>query len=185
MKSARWRTVCNPNWPQATVDWLRTQGSLTVRLSRTFGQFRVQVRFQGCAIVLADEARALRVLPKRQVRARDVTLWAGGEARVLAHTAVTWLGPQSDWPFWRQLGTRSLGTVLFRDRRVQRGALAFARLPDRHPLAQQASATSRNRGPWFARRAVYRRAAGRTPLLVTEVFIDPRMRSVRRQPLSD
>jgi chorismate--pyruvate lyase len=202
MKTARWRNGCAPAWPAQAVSWLRTHGSLTVRLQRSYGQFRVQVRRQGCGVVLPDEAALLGMQASRQVRLRQVTLWAGDKPRVVAHTAVKWLGAQSDWPFWRQLGTRSLGTVLFRDRRVQRKQQQFASLPPRHPLALQArrvgiaqglanrpeglkgldglnaagSAVSgadaiQNGQRWYARRAVYQRATGRTPLLVTEVFL--------------
>lgn len=193
MKTARWRNGCSPAWPGQVVSWLRTRGSLTVRLQRNYGQFRVQVRRQGCGAVLPDEAALLDMQTGRQVRLRHVTLWAGDKPRVVAHTAVKWLGVQSDWPFWRQLGTRSLGTVLFRDRRVQRGQQQFACLPPRHPLALQARQASMAHAlvtalnaderavqdgdasqigqRWYARRAVYRRATGRTPLLVTEVFL--------------
>lgn len=184
MKTARWRNRCNPDWPDDVRSWLQTSGSLTVRLQQTHGQFRVEVRRQGCGRVLWDEAHAIGVRAGRQVRLRQVTLWAGGQARVVAHTAVKHAGAQSDWPFWRHLGTRSLGTVLFRDPGVRRGRLQFACLPQSHPLAVEAaqvfgrlahSQSAFDGGVsgrrWYARRAVYLRAAGRTPLVVTEVFV--------------
>lgn len=171
MKTAHWRQHCSPVWSKQSADWLKTRGSLTVRLQATHGGFRVEVRRQGTGTVLADEARAMGVRVQTQVRLRQVTLWAGDRPRVVAHTAVRWLGLQSDWPFWRQLGSRSLGTVLFRDRRVQRSPLQFAKLPSRHVLARQAAQASGHSGPWLARRALYKRASGRTPLMVTEVFL--------------
>ena len=139
MKTAHWRSHCSADWPKPVVSWLRTRGSLTVRLQRVHGSFRVQLRKQGCGLVLSDEAGLIGVKAGRHVRLRQVTLWAGGQPRVVAHTAVKWIGSQSDWPFWRHLGTRSLGSVLFRDRTVKRGSLEFARLPERHPLAMQAA----------------------------------------------
>ncbi len=174
MKTAHWRSHCSADWPKPAVSWLRTRGSLTVRLQRLHGSFRVQLRKQGCGPVLSDEAALIGVKPGRHARLRQVTLWAGGQPRVVAHTAVKWMGQHSDWPFWRHLGTRSLGSVLFRDRTVKRGLMQFARLSQRHPLARQAAGiphTGVAPRHWFARRAVYRRASGLTPLVVTEVFV--------------
>ena len=161
MKIARWRRECSPAWPEEVVDWLRTHGSLTVRLQSELGGFKVDVRRQGTGRLLADEAYLLRSAPGRSGRLRQVTLWAGGQARVVAHTAVRWVGAQSDWPFWRQLGTRSLGSVLFRDRRVQRGALQFAMLPPAHPLARQATLA------WRSSRAVS--SADASPATVSSI----------------
>jgi chorismate--pyruvate lyase len=170
MKTARWRSHCSPAWPLSARDWLRTEGSLTVRLQRGLGQFKVAVDYQGLADALVDEHRVLHLAQARHVRTRNVVLWAGGSPQVVAHSVVRWLGAQSDWPFWRQLGTRSLGTVLFRDHRVRRLFMQYARLPAQHPLTQAANA-GRSPRPLYARRAVYVRGQSRTPLLVTEVFL--------------
>ena len=125
----------------------------------------------------SDEASALGLPCARQVHVRNVTLLAGGQPRIVAHSVVKVLGSQSDWPFWRVLGSRSLGSVLFKDKRVRRGPLAFACLPEQHRLMRQTrialSASGFKdiaMGRLYARRALYQRHLKRTPLLVTEVF---------------
>jgi chorismate--pyruvate lyase len=79
----------------------------------------------------------------------------------------------SDWPLFSALGERSLGTTLFYDPRVTRGALEFARLRPGHPLLARVQAALGRDAPardtYFARRCVYRRRQGL--LLVTEVFL--------------
>lgn len=105
-----------PSAPAWVHDWLRHTGSLTQALSRR-GDFRVQCCYQG----------RIRLVGGWRVRARAVALcvndlpvvWAmtlllppGGRRGLLAH-------PRCDWPFWRTLGERSLGTALARRLPVQ------------------------------------------------------------------
>ena len=100
---------------------------------------------------------------------------------VFAHTIVPLTADASDWPFFSSLGERSLGTTLFGDPLVQRGALHYARLPARHPLSVRACiATGTDYGgrPLFARRCLFKRKNG--VLLVTEVFL-PAVAELRRQ----
>ena len=78
----------------------------------------------------------------------------------------------SDWPFFSALGERSLGTTLFGDPQVRRGALQFARLRKEHPLVQRACAALAVKSldePLYARRCLFRRKSG--ALLVTEIFL--------------
>jgi len=156
---------------------MSSKGSLTLRLQHYFGQCAVRVNEQGRGMAYSDEVRALGLVRSGQVNVRNVTLLAAGQPRVVAHSVVKVLGAQSDWPFWRALGSRSLGSVLFKDKRVMRGPLAFACLPAQHRLIRQTRAALKAsgiddiaRGPLYARRALYQRHLKRTPLLVTEVF---------------
>ncbi len=80
-----------------------------------------------------------------------------------------------DWPLFNALGERSLGSTLFGDPAVTRGALEFARIRAGHPLFARARLAL---GPeveaieppvLYARRCLYRRHQG--SLLVTEVFL--------------
>jgi hypothetical protein len=95
---------------------------------------------------------------------------------VLAQTLVEMDGPVNDWHFWRGLGTRSLGTVLFSDPQVKRGKLYFARLPLQQPWVQRllppAMKAEMNRlgsgRVWYARCARFSRKPDRTPLWVME-----------------
>jgi chorismate--pyruvate lyase len=177
MKNARWRARCSPAWPSQVSAWLSSKGSLTLRLQSCFGDCRVRVNEQGAGMAHADEFAVLGLPGARKVRLRNVTLMADGQPRVVAHSVVKLLGAQSDWPFWRVLGSRSLGSVLFKDKRVLRSPLAFACLPEQHRLLRQtrtalaeAGLESVPKGKLYARRALYQRHLKRTPLLVTEVF---------------
>lgn len=112
-------------------------------------------------------------IPRRlRVRQREVLLQCDGRAAVFAHTIVPLDATASDWPFFNTLGERSLGTTLFGDPRVERGALQFARIRAAHPLAWRAveAATIREADyPLFARRSLFRRQHG--VMLVTEIFL--------------
>ena len=177
LKNARWRARCSPAWPAQVSAWLSSKGSLTLRLQRFFGACKVCVNEQGAGMAHADESVVLGLPGARKARVRNVTLMADGHPRVVAHSVVKLLGAQSDWPFWRVLGSRSLGSVLFKDKRVVRSPLMFACLPEQHRLRRQtrtalaaAGLKSVPKGKMFARRALYQRHLKRTPLLVTEVF---------------
>ncbi|GIZ50995.1 chorismate--pyruvate lyase family protein [Noviherbaspirillum aridicola] len=178
---ARWQAHVNrAAVPAFLRGWLTDQASLTVKLQRHCGQFRVQRLAQGHAACLADERAALRLPRRLQVHAREVLLRCDGRPVVYAHTVVP-LSAGADWPFFRGLGERSLGTTLFGDPRVGRGKLEYALLRPRHPLVRRAGAALGQTfaGPLPARRCLYRR--GRGLLLVTELFL-PAIAQLHSQP---
>jgi chorismate--pyruvate lyase len=175
---AKWQAHVNAvRAPAPLRDWLTTPGSLTARLVAHSRSFRLQRLHQHRGQCLADEARAL-ALPRRQrVWEREVLLRCDERAVVFAHTVAPAANSASDWPLFRTLGERSLGTTLFCDPLVRRGQLEFARLRAGHPLARRAraalgadQASAAAAGTHlYARRCVYRRHQGL--LLVTEVFL--------------
>ncbi|WP_371831795.1 chorismate--pyruvate lyase family protein [Massilia cellulosiltytica] len=174
LRRARW--LAHPagvGAPAVMRDWLTTPGSLTARLIAHSRQFRVQKLRQAGNVCLADEADAIGLARPRRVWEREVLLRCDGQPVVYGHTVVPMSASASDWPLFSALGERSLGTTLFYDPRVTRGALEFARLRPGHPLvARVHAALGRNapaRDTYFARRCVYRRRQGL--LLVTEVFL--------------
>jgi chorismate--pyruvate lyase len=173
VRHARW--VRHANGVNATPQmrrWLTDQTSLTVKLMARSTRFRVQRLRQQRGLSLADEYAAVGLRRRTQVREREVLLRCDEEPVVFAHTIVPLAANASDWPFFGALGERSLGSTLFGDPRVRRGALQFARLRARHPLVRRACAATGVKpatGPWFARRCLYRRKRG--ALLVTELFL--------------
>lgn len=162
--------------------WLSNRDSLTARLQAQCEVFRVQRLFQGRAMVLADEYRALNLARTEIVTAREVLLRCDERPVVYAHTVLPLNANASQWPLFASLGNRSLGTTLFSDPLVERGELQYARLRASHPLMQQvrqlglveAGATC------YARRSLFRRKS--SCLLVTEVFL-PQLREVLRSHL--
>lgn len=170
---ARWLPHVNGVNPTPRMrGWLVDTASLTLKLAARCTRFRVRRLQQGRAVCLADEVAAAHLPRRCCVQEREVLLQCDGRAVVYAHTIVPLQASATDWPFFGTLGERSLGTTLFGDPRVARGALQFARLPLRHPLMQRARAAlgpdSIPHAPW-ARRCLYRRRNG--ILLVTEVFL--------------
>ena len=170
---ARWTVHVNGvNPPAALRDWLTDRASLTAKLTARASRFRVQRLHQRRGICLADEAALIGLTRPRQAIERDVLLLCDGRPLVYAHTVVPLAATASQWPLFGALGERSLGTTLFGDPCVVRGALHYARLRAGHPLLQRAHAAAgidAADGALFARRCLYRRKGGL--LLVTEVFL--------------
>ena len=168
--------------PPELRHWLTDRVSLTVKLIAHGERFRVQRLAQRRALCLADEARAIGLARPTMVQEREVLLVCDGVPVVYAHTAVPLAADAGDWPFFGALGERSLGTTLFGDPRVRRGALHYARLNACHPLHARAAAATdgvTDRKALFARRCLFRRKSG--VLLVTEIFLP----AVRRLQMRD
>ncbi len=159
--------------PPAMQAWLRSGGSLTARLIAHSSSFRVQRLHQRSAPCLADEARAIGLTPERRGRVweREVLLRCDDMPVVFAHTVVPMSATASDWPLFNALGERSLGSTLFYDPLVRRGALEYARIRAGHPLMRRACAALGldQDTILYARRCLYRRHQG--TLLVSEVFL--------------
>ncbi len=170
---AAWHAHVNGVNPPAWMrHWLTDRISLTVKLAAHCSQFRVQRLHQQRAMALADEFRALGLARRIGVQEREVLLRCDGAPAVFAHTVVPQSASATDWPFFGNLGERSLGFTLFCDPQVARGALQYARLQPGHPLLQRAAAAIGATGfsrPLLARRCLFQRRRG--TLLVTEVFL--------------
>jgi chorismate--pyruvate lyase len=174
LRQARWGAhLPVPATGAALHGWLTGAGSLTARLVAHSAAFRVQRLHQRSGLCLADEARAIGLARPGRVWEREVLLRCDDVPVVFAHTVVPLAASASDWPLFSALGERSLGSILFYDPQVTRGALEFARLRAGHPLVERARAALGGTvtTPLFARRCLYRRKRG--VLLVTEVFLPP------------
>ena len=177
MRQAQWHAHVNAvNATPALRHWLTGGGSLTAKLKAHSRAFRVQCLHQETARCLTDEAAVIGLHRAGRVWEREVLLRCDGQPAVFGHTVVPMQATATDWPLFSALGERSLGTTLFGDRMVRRGALEFARLRAGHPLVQRAQAAlARDGCPadeqalFFARRCLYQRHHGL--LLVTEVFL--------------
>jgi chorismate--pyruvate lyase len=143
--------------PSLVRSWLLEPGSLTARLvALSGGRFRVQVLAQYWGLPAVEEARRLRLRPGRFALIREVALMGHDEAwvrarSVLPATSLTGAGRRLHY-----LGSRSMGSLLFRDPTLHRSPIEISRL--RQPEAQV-----------FARRShlVYHGE----PLLVAECFL--------------
>lgn len=153
------------------ADWLSNRASLTARLVAHSQQFRVQRLYQGRAMCLQDEFAEIGLPQPQQVTEREVLLRCDEVAVVYAHTIVPLSANAQEWPLFASLGNRSLGTTLFNDPLVQRGALQYARLGWTHPLMRriQKSGLIEYCPFLLARRSIFKRHGAK--LLVTEVFL--------------
>ena len=191
-----WHSHCPATWPQWARDWAKTRGSLTKRLqgleycldkgTENAGRFFVQPVQQGLKQLPATDALFLKKRAGSKVRQRLVRLGIAGKqgsTLVLARTLVGMNGARNDWGFWKTLGSRSLGTMLFFDPKVKRGPLFYARLAANEKWVQQLlrSVTGEqaliempqqaNASFWYARMARFKRPPGTTPMWVFEVFM--------------
>jgi chorismate--pyruvate lyase len=173
--------ACDAQWQS----WLTHRASLTTRLQAHATSFRVQRVHQQRGRALLDELTPLALTKPCQVIERDVVLRCDERAVVYAHTILPLSANASQWPLFASLGERSLGTTLFSDPLVERGALWFARIKKQHPLMrriqdlqllEEDEQSYANASYLYARRSCFTRKGA--TLLVTEVFL-PQVRQLR------
>ena len=160
----------------ALRDWLTLRTSLTATLRERATQFAIRRLHQHLAFPLRDECEALGIPNDERVHERDVLLCCDGVPVVFAHTVMPFMHPHADWPLFHDLGEQSLGTMLFDDPLVTRGALQFSHLPLQHPLLHRidqgmgsALVAERIESRLHARRCLFQRQHSK--MLVTEVFL--------------
>jgi chorismate lyase len=157
------RSAHLPDSPLA--DWLTDEGSLTLRLTEAgAGDFRVELLGQGIQPARTDEAAVLGMTEGEPLWAREVLLHTAGAARVFARSVAPLTILQAANLNLADLGTRSLGELLFNDAQMPRGPIEVSRYP-----ADWIPQRVRSQGCW-ARRSRF----GTAPLqlLVCEVFLN-------------
>lgn len=158
----------NPIAPRHWYSWLSDSGSLTKRLVKlSHGHLRVRVVRQVWAQPTASEAKALKMKPRQYALIREVELIGQSQVWVYARSiipAATLTGRQRQL---KQLGSRSLGSMLFADPSMTRTPLQISQLT----LSQGQQA--------WARRSIF--SLANKPLLVCEVFL-PELQQVHSQP---
>ncbi len=119
---------------------------------------------------LRDEREPLGLAAARLALIREILLCDGDTPLVYARTVIPQRARLGPWRHVRTIGNRSLGSILFADRRIRRERLQVRRLGPRDLLQQRAVATAGLRcGTLYARRAIFTRAG--CGILVTEVFL--------------
>ncbi len=195
-RKGRWKRYLPRDELQALFcSWLRERGSLTERL-RGCGRFHVEVRPSrklpgvarvhaaavagGLSDIFSEAVSCLDLGPRERVEVREVVLFCDGRPAVFAYTVYS---SRIRWPLrrWlRNLGTRSLGDLLFNHPGFARGALQFSRIDHRHPYYEEAAKAFMARPPAFwGRRSIFR-FHGQS-LLVTEFFAPEFIRTQRER----
>jgi chorismate--pyruvate lyase len=163
---AHWLNAAQLDLAPAAAErvWLFDEESLTRRLTTlSMDGFSVTPLHEGWQNLRPDEAKALGVPEHAQGWVREVFLRGNGEPWVFARSVAARSALEGSGLDLAQLGSRSLGELLFSDRAFLRGDLEAARYP-----AQWLPAAVRSEQLW-ARRSCFRR--GELAVLVTEVFL--------------
>jgi len=154
-----------PSVPSPGVcDWLFNEQSLTGRLTElSNGGFSVIPLREGWLALRDDECAALDVPAGSPGWVREVYLRGNGQPWVFARSVAARQALQGSGLDLQQLGSRSLGELLFSDQAFTRGELQACRYP-----ATWLPAEVRENALW-ARRSCFRR--GELAVLVAEVFL--------------
>jgi len=158
------QSLLNPAPAPLTLDWLFDEGSLTRRLTELSNEgFSVTPLFEGWQPLREDECVALQLAPASIGWVREVYLRGHGQPWVFARSVAARSALQGDGLQMEELGSRSLGELLFCDRAFTRQAIEVCRYPLHWlPAADQAD------GLW-ARRSRFDR--GTLSVLVAEIFL--------------
>ncbi len=147
-----------------TLDWLFDEGSLTRRLTEiSDNTFSVLPLYEGWQVLRPDECAALDLPQGVQGWVREVYLRGHGEPWVFARSVAGKHSLHDGGLNMDELGTRSLGELLFSDQAFERGAMQVCHYPRNGlPQADQADHL-------WARRSRFVR--GKLSVLVAEVFL--------------
>ena len=171
------------NLPINLVDWLLDSGSLTRQLRQLCpDQFQVHVLWQGWNRPGPDEACALGLRLDAWSWTREVRLLCNDQPWVFARTLIPAGTLRGRGCRLTQLGTRSLGEVLFADPGTRRDSVEIACIVAGQRLHQQAFAglTELPDTIW-SRRSLFWIATH--PLLICEIFLpDWLVASARYRP---
>jgi chorismate--pyruvate lyase len=162
----RWLTASqlHPAPAAGVRDWLFNEDSLTRRLTALSDQrFSVTPLLESWQRLRSDECAALGVVDGSQGWVREVFLRGHGQPWVFARSVAARSALEGSGLALDQLGSRSLGELLFSDRAFDRGALQACRYP-----AAWLPAEVRAERLWARRSCFSRGALG---VLVAEVFL--------------
>lgn len=165
--STRWNTA--PTAQAGLNDWLFDQGSLTQRLSQLCSDvFTVQLLSEGWQTLTDDECQALKIASNSCGWVREVFLCDGQQPWIFARSVASQAQLKSSSFDISQLGTRSLGELLFSQQAFKRGVMHICQLPCQQlpTLAQQ---QANQQTHLWARRSCFQKDA--LGVLVAEVFL--------------
>lgn len=159
----------------ATLNWLFDEGSLTRRLTRLSNDgFSVTPLFEGWQTLRADECAALDLAEGSEGWVREVYLRGHGQAWVFARSVAARSALQGDGLHMDELGSRSLGELLFSDKAFTRRAIEVCHYPQQW-LPPESSAPE-----LWGRRSRFDRGA--LSVLVAEIFLPTLWLATRAHP---
>lgn len=175
LNKPRWRTkqaVLPDSLSKDVRDLLFDEGSLTTRLVKlSQGNFNVEKLSQLSRCATLYEANQLNIPTNQHVQVRKVLLQGNGKNLVYAITLIPQTSLQGPWRYLKYLGSRSLGSYLFKQRALKRFPIEIAHIKPHHLLFQQAKPylNQQTAGLW-ARRSLF--SQNNKHLMVMEFFLD-------------
>lgn len=165
--TSNWQTT--PTHCAELNDWLFDQGSLTQRLTQLCSSaFTVKLLAEGWQTLTADECQTLHISDGSCGWVREVLLCDGAKPWIFARSVASQAALSSSDFDISQLGTRSLGAILFSQPAFERGAMYIRHLPSQELPAQVQSLTQQHTMVWARRSCFTKNTLG---VLVAEVFL--------------
>jgi len=166
---ATWLTPSSVVLKPMLRNWLLDPASLTARLKQHSQQFRVEVLGQKIASCNAAEANE-DIVAGEQVLVREVLLYCDDIPQVFARSLLPLKSLTGDQQQLAQLGTQSLGQVLFNHPNLLRKKIEVAKFNEQSTVANIAQHLAlKVEQPMWGRRSVF--MLNNKPLMVAEVFL--------------
>jgi chorismate--pyruvate lyase len=154
--------------PPKISEWLYDQQSLTKKLEGLCQHFHVQVKQQ--IIVAGESSLSHYFSPDRKRLVREVFLYCDDRPFVFAQTEIPISTLTEQQAQLSEIGTQSLGKILFNDPSMKRGQIEVAKFTDKLALALLSPPIQDNYDhPLWARRSLF--YLNSKPLLVSELFL--------------
>lgn len=158
-------SACSKN----LLDWLLDQGSLTKKLQALSTNFQVQVR-QQVTLSRSKDSLSPYFSGENQVLVREVLLVCDNKAVVFAQTEIPFTTLTEQQAKLADIGTDSLGTLLFQDSSMKRDKIEVAQFPVYSAVHQLCTDLNQEVDfPLWGRRSLF--YINNKPLLVSEVFL--------------
>ncbi|MEH6453085.1 MAG: chorismate lyase [Psychromonas sp.] len=168
--SCHWLAESDPHKCSTLIDsWLFDHNSLTQKLQSKCQKFHVEVK-QQLSVTPSEMSLSCYFAAEDKVLVREVLLYCDGVPVVFAQTEIPFSTLTDEQAALAEIGTRSLGDVLFRDPSLKRAEIEVAEFTlgsEMHQLCQQLGQTA-DFSLW-GRRSVFH--INNKPLLVSEVFL--------------
>ena len=150
-------------------DWLLDPSSLTARLKKHCQQFRVEVLGQKIETCSQAEANA-DIRPGEEVLVREVLLFCDEQPQVFARSLLPLSSLTGDEKKLAELGTQSLGQVLFNHPNLIRKNIELSTFDSTSSISRLAKhCRLPERETLWGRRSVF--ILDNKPLMVAEVFL--------------
>lgn len=174
-----WRTSPPPFLSNQQRYWLTRPGALTEGL-RQLGKVSIRILTESQQSSCLEDSQALGISLRSLIWAREIEMAIDGIPCVWARSITPLSAARGVWKPMRQLTTRPLATILYRDPRIIRSVFECARvrLGSQLYYSQQHHRIPQGRTPHYARRSIFYKQ--QQALMVSECFLPAFWRRVEK-----